>query len=715
MATEVPYTGAPQIPARLEPTSSVNVVAGPAAFGVNVAESLSHLGAVQEGAGKELFDRAYAMQELHEHSVANSALADAQDKGNQLFVDLRSKEGINAVDGYKGFLDNLNQIREAGGKNLSPYAQQLYDQESRNSRQRLAFAGAVWAADQGKQYTVGASVAREQSAMKEAEFTGSEASYAAAVDTIKKETAFRYGSVGGKSPDEVAFEVKKAVNTTLLDRIVGMARRGNPNARVLLKDGITKGDIFGADVDKVTSFVDQRMSEVGSRVAAGNVAAGNVPLSMPVTSFLKDRMQGGVHLEGTNPLFANLLQSALEKAETATGEKAAITSLHRDSTTQAVLYQNYLSGKGGLAAPPGTSYHEVGEAADLQSGKILNWLHQHPEAHPGLEFLKGRAGLIDSGHIQIAGGKIDPSAAFRAAPLSARLAAGEQEAERIDPGNERLREQTTARIETQYRREKYEIEQTEFDNSQVLWGKIISGETGGQPITSPEQLMADPKTKDAWEYLQKNKPQDLERFLNEMRSNANGPKADTPERQQTYRTLYGMAHSDQNEFMKATEDLSKLDLSSRRKDDVMRMRAAVQKGSEADPKVTNALSILYPLLQAADLKKGGNEEGRNLFISLLGDQMEQFQTDNKRPMKYDEIKTIGAQMLQEMGGGGWFGGHGTPWFETITSVPPEEDKIIRNNPYWAKAGITPSDQQVLQAYIGAVYREKFGPKKESAR
>ena len=60
----VPYTGYPagvdSIPTapRFEPTPEMHIETPPAAFGVNVGHAVEHLGAVEEGAGEELFDQA---------------------------------------------------------------------------------------------------------------------------------------------------------------------------------------------------------------------------------------------------------------------------------------------------------------------------------------------------------------------------------------------------------------------------------------------------------------------------------------------------------------------------------------------------------------------------------------------------------------------------------------------------------------------------------
>jgi len=117
--------------------------------------------------------------------------------------------------------------------------------------------------------------------------------------------------------------------------------------------------------------------------------------------FLRDR--SGARIAGLNQDFAGRLHTAVDDAERATGEKAKIDSLKRTSEEQAALYARYQAGQGGLAAPPGQSLHEKGEAADIHDGKVLDWLHRHASEY-GLEFLKGKAFENDSGHIQMAPG-----------------------------------------------------------------------------------------------------------------------------------------------------------------------------------------------------------------------------------------------------------------------------------------------------------------------
>ena len=78
------------------------------------------------------------------------------------------------------------------------------------------------------------------------------------------------------------------------------------------------------------------------------------------------------------------------------GDKFRVISGYRSNALQAQLYSRYKSGRGGVAAPPGHSQHNVGRAADIGRGAGFNWLHRN--AH--------RFGLVfphsfDQPHIQV--------------------------------------------------------------------------------------------------------------------------------------------------------------------------------------------------------------------------------------------------------------------------------------------------------------------------
>lgn len=135
----------------------------------------------------------------------------------------------------------------------------------------------------------------------------------------------------------------------------------------------------------------------------------------PSEDFFAQR--GNARSAGMHPEFYARLRSAIEDAEASTGEKVRINSLTRTRDEQQAAYERYRTGRGGLAAPPGSSQHEIGRAADIMPGKALDWLHENvtPESH-GLTFLKGKAGRMDPVHIQMAPtAPVDPLTAINAA------------------------------------------------------------------------------------------------------------------------------------------------------------------------------------------------------------------------------------------------------------------------------------------------------------
>jgi hypothetical protein len=125
-----------------------------------------------------------------------------------------------------------------------------------------------------------------------------------------------------------------------------------------------------------------------------------------VDEILKQAADKGVTLPNAttklNPRFEKGLTNAIQDYKAETGRDVRISSLIRNRAQQARAYLNYLHG-GGLAAPPGHSLHEVGEAADLNTDPhFRNWLkHGDRASKYNMEFLAGHAGEIDPAHIQL--------------------------------------------------------------------------------------------------------------------------------------------------------------------------------------------------------------------------------------------------------------------------------------------------------------------------
>jgi len=119
--------------------------------------------------------------------------------------------------------------------------------------------------------------------------------------------------------------------------------------------------------------------------------------------------RGAPSVTGLDPTFGARFQAALQAGEAATGHQANVISLDRTNQLQAQLYSNYTQqpinyqgvtytpqAKGGLAAYPGQSLHNMGLAGDLAPGPVADWMR----ANAGQFGLMG-IGSKDPNHFQM--------------------------------------------------------------------------------------------------------------------------------------------------------------------------------------------------------------------------------------------------------------------------------------------------------------------------
>lgn len=93
--------------------------------------------------------------------------------------------------------------------------------------------------------------------------------------------------------------------------------------------------------------------------AAGASGAGGAGSDEPVSGDVKKWVTGDT--QGLDGGILNALAQVGQKL----GKKITVASGFRSRQEQEVLYQKYLNGTGNLAAKPGTSRHESGNAADV--------------------------------------------------------------------------------------------------------------------------------------------------------------------------------------------------------------------------------------------------------------------------------------------------------------------------------------------------------------
>jgi hypothetical protein len=706
MATEVPYTGVPTTSPRFEPTPDMSINTPPAAFGVNVAEALGHLGQVQEGAGKELFDRAYAMQELHVQAQVNSAVSDAQNQMMGKYLDYTQLEGKAAVDGYQPFLNDLDKIRDDVGKSVdNPFGQVLYNNESRNSRFRLAFSGGVHAKDQNKQYVIGSSQALIKSAENAAELDpNNEATYRSGLDTVKGE--FNHlADVGGLPADDPKRKemVAEGVSDYILKHIRGMAKNDPLGAQKLLDRAISDKDVVGDKVDQVSAYVRSQQLTIGTRHGASEVLSGKDlsygdKIVSPEQSVIgikaieggnyraigkevpRKNGQGTDHALGAYQVMGDNLQGWLREAN-----NAGVPGMGP------MTEQEFLNDKGAQDRLFQFKFGQYMEKYGSFNKAASAWFTGKPNA--ALTASDGITTL--QGYLTVAN-----RAMARNAPLADKVAAGQAYAQRVAPGDDEFADRMEQQIEILHNNNERILKDTENNNKQTVYGAIVNGGEGGKVPTTVEELKAvSPDVGQAWDNLD---PTEQRNVMRVLATNAKGDVSWNDDRLARYQNLVGEAVNHPDEFLK--EDLIGQDLPMRARKELIDMQQKVYKKTDAAPNTAHALSVLKDTLTATGLPE--DKENMALFTGILHDTIQQFQKENDRPPNDDEINIIGHRLLRQTGGSWW--SNGTPWFE---SQPPQEwlDKA-KALPDWKILGIDPDDHMLQKMYIQQQYQYLFGKK-----
>jgi hypothetical protein len=226
------------------------------------------------------------------------------------------------------------------------------------------------------------------------------------------------------------------------------------------------------------------------------------------------------------------------------------------------------------------------------------------------------------------------------------------------------------------------------------------GQEGGKLPTTVEELTADPKAADAWEHLL---PSTQRRYEGVLAKNAKGDHNWTDATLRTYQQFKGQAQTDPADFIDV--DVVGTDLPNSAKRELINLQQRLKGKAEGDPRVARALGILAPDMQAAGITKAQKEDYYQ-FTGALSDQLQQFADDNKRPPKVDEVKTIGARLMQSQTTKGWLFNSQTPTFQV--PVPNEEADKIKTDPAWGKLGIQPTDAQVQRIYTRKLYQDLYG-------
>src|SRR5574337_696740 len=122
-------------------------------------------------------------------------------------------------------------------------------------------------------------------------------------------------------------------------------------------------------------------------------------------------------------------------------------------------------------------------------------------------------------------------AMFRGAPLAQQVAAGRDLASAVWGDDPEFQDRMEQQVETLHNNDVRIRNETVFSNEQTLWGQIVNGVGPNNQIpTTVDELTADPKAKEAWDWMAQNEPSRLKGVMAQLGQNAKGEVAETPQR-----------------------------------------------------------------------------------------------------------------------------------------------------------------------------------------
>lgn len=276
MATAVPYTGAPTVSPQLNPTPQMHVDSPVAAFGGAVAGAITHAGETAQGAGKELFDRAYAMQQFNEDVKADARASDAADKSVQEYLELAKRHGQQAQEYLPTYNRNLDQIREDGAKDLSPYARAKYLGDTRRFQTGMLWRGGVIARE-------GLDQAGDEAHKAWMDSTGNglaqtdpqDPNFRPMLDDMQKKGEEYYINRKGDDPETARRMAARDVSSQAMKTAKNLYRTNPVKAQDFVDQGVKAGYLHPEDAAAISGPIENAVNTKAAHSVAAKVSAGD--------------------------------------------------------------------------------------------------------------------------------------------------------------------------------------------------------------------------------------------------------------------------------------------------------------------------------------------------------------------------------------------------------------------------------------------------------
>src|SRR5215469_430246 len=440
----------------------IDIHTDPVMFGSSIGAGLEKIG---QGLDKTA-ESFYNIQNFKDEATVNNAVTD---NFTQLAAETEEFKKLPVPEQQKQlpqFLQRVKDLTNQGSANMSPNQKTQYDRQTLYNVRNHINTAVTTTVENGQKYTVSSLQGQTATLMDNTMANISDDATVQKNFAQIKANIAREAEISKVAPEARDFHAKTqmgAVARKIITDLVNGPTHDTARAKDILgklynKDHEDQSHILGTEFDYLSKVIREReLGNATDQASHGNftpVPGSTLPQTKPTTqpqkksettgsglynlasythddedapvahpgspgsSFLSARAGSGVDTSGLAPNFASRLETAIRAAEAQTGEKVTINDAYRDSHRQAQYYANYTRrpvtwqgqtymphGGGGLAAPPGRSRHQLGQAADLRRGAVLSLLRQWHESGVlrsrfGLEFLPGRAFYTDPVHIK---------------------------------------------------------------------------------------------------------------------------------------------------------------------------------------------------------------------------------------------------------------------------------------------------------------------------
>lgn len=265
----VPYQPYPETTPTKQGAPDLNIATPEAAFGGASAAATAQAGSELSSTGTELFNRAIAMQQLDNESVARDKDVEYMIGAGKLHAEFNALEGEAAVRAFPKYAQDLKDLRQNIRSSIgNAQAQKMFDANSLSTMGRSIFNGAGHSASENKKWFIGSTTSQMTLDAQSTEDSPTDDSLFADKLARTQRNAQSVAAAKGISPDDPQAKLieAQAVSSLWAARISGMTKTNPIAAREMLDANKTRM------LDKDWQATDQKVRTTARSVAAANIA-----------------------------------------------------------------------------------------------------------------------------------------------------------------------------------------------------------------------------------------------------------------------------------------------------------------------------------------------------------------------------------------------------------------------------------------------------------